>query len=164
MLYYSCKDVNMTQLETILLQRHVLWVCGPLSIYKRSFPMGSISLGLTESFQVYQWIWKQPFTMCQWKHVSSSIVSTGTHWQNIGFRVNQIVDSSSCLLLTLQQCLWCCVKLTYWFKLNQNAIIDRSTILSIQASSHCRESLWTIHREGHSRTQLPYGHFYFGHV
>ncbi len=27
MLYYSFKDVNMTRLETILLQRHVLWVC-----------------------------------------------------------------------------------------------------------------------------------------
>ncbi len=31
MLYYSCKDVNMTQLETILLQRRVLGVCQPLN-------------------------------------------------------------------------------------------------------------------------------------
>ena len=29
MLYYSCKDVNMTQLETILLQRRSLFYCLP---------------------------------------------------------------------------------------------------------------------------------------
>ena len=33
MLYYSFKDVNTTQLETILLQRHVLWVCIGFILY-----------------------------------------------------------------------------------------------------------------------------------
>ncbi len=33
MLYYSCKDVNMTLLETILLQRRVLWVWYPKGVH-----------------------------------------------------------------------------------------------------------------------------------